>query len=117
MRDIAAEQMIEAPPVHRLVLQRPRRREALRERLLRLIRQQQATQPPRRIGQCRGDRVKAVQPYRATGRIGRMLALRAEVVARPVLLALERLALWPLAALVLSLTAALWTTIERRAPA
>jgi hypothetical protein len=107
--------VIDPATLHRFGRERPGRREALGQGLLRLIGQQQAAQTASGIGQRGGDGVLAVEPDRTAWRVRRVLVrawaatdvvaeLAALAVVSPlVVLAgppMERLALRPRPALI-----------------
>lgn len=88
--------MVEPSAVHRLGGKRPRRRLALRQRLLRFLRQHEVAQTAGRIGQRRSHRMQAVKPQGAARGFRRARPVEAlEVVTRPIVLrsVMERLAL------------------------
>ena len=94
VRDVAAEQMVEPAALHLLGRQRPRRRLALGEGLLRLLCQHEVAEAAGRVGERRGHRVQAVEPEGAAWRV-RTVAVVALAVAMLVVLraVVERLPL------------------------
>lgn len=91
MYRVAPQEMIDAGALGALGLQWPGLRQALGQALLRLFGQHQPAQPTCRIGQRGGDRVLAVDPYRATGCLRR--ARRAGFASRAAILSAGALSL------------------------
>lgn len=109
MGNVTPKQMIEAAAIHLLRLDRPRRRLALRQHLLRLFGQHKVAHAAGPIGECGCNRMQPVQPKRTAWRIGDMWPLLAlEIRSGPVM---KRLALRARSVLALATRALSWSLL------